>query len=300
MEHDLSLENPHSLTERRLQDAQVVIVGLGLMGGSLAGALRGRCQAVVGVARRAEVLETALTQDLIDWGTTDLAEGVRQADIVVLATPVRVVIRQLAELSPLLPEGCLLLDLGSTKAEIIAEMARLPEHVQPLGGHPMCGKEVSGIEVADPALYQGSTFILCPLPRTSDAALSLGRELAEAAGAHALVLEAERQDCLVATLSHLPYLLACALVGTADTLTSPDPAAWEIVAGGYRDTSRVAGSDVRMMLDILMTNQEEVVRSVEACQAQLGRLASLVQAGAEDELQAILRAIREERRRMYP
>ena len=288
------------LMDRQLHSAQVAIVGLGLMGGSLAGALRGKCRTVVGVARRAEIIETALAQELIDWGTTELAEGVRQADVVVLATPVRVVMSQLAELAPLLPHGCLLLDLGSTKAEIVAEMAKLPEHIQPIGGHPMCGKEVSGIEVAEPALYQGSTFILCPLPRTSDPALSLGRELVEAVGAHALVLEAGRQDSLVATLSHLPYLLACALVGTADTLTSPDPAAWQIVAGGYRDTSRVAGSDVQMMLDILMTNQEEVVRSVEACQVQLGRLAELVQSGAEDELRATLSAIREERRRMYP
>ncbi len=300
LEQERSPVDQYPLTEGRLQHAQVTIVGLGLMGGSLAGALRGKCRAVVGMARRAEVLETALAQNLIDWGTADLAEGLRQADVVVLATPVRVILRQLAELSPLLPRGCLLLDLGSTKAEIVAEMARLPEHIQPLGGHPMCGKEVSGIEVADPALYQGTTFILCPLPRTSGWALNLGCQLVEAVGAQALVLEAERQDSLVATLSHLPYMLACALVGTADTLTSPDPAAWEIVAGGYRDTSRVAGSDVKMMVDILMTNREEVVRSVEACQAQLGRLATLVQAGAEDELQATLSAIREERRRMYP
>jgi prephenate dehydrogenase len=270
------------------------------MGGSLAGALRGKCREVVGVARRAEVLESALAQGLIDWGTTDLAEGVGQAEIVVLATPVRVVIRQMGEVAPLLKENCLLLDLGSTKAEIVAEMACLPEHIQPLGGHPMCGKEVSGIEVAEPAIYAGSTFILCPLPRTSDAALSLASELVEASGAHPLVLEAERQDFLVATLSHLPYLLACALVTTADSLTSPDEAAWKIRAGGFRDTSRVSGSDVKMMLDILMTNREEVVRSVEVCQAQLGRLASLVQEGAEDELRDTLSAIRAERRRMYP
>ena len=299
-EQKRSLDDQSPMAVPRLQDARVAIVGLGLMGGSLAGALRGNCRSVFGVARRAEVLETALAEDLIDWGTTELADGVRQADVVVLATPVRVIMRQLAQLAPLLPHGCLLMDLGSTKAEIVAEMAGLPEYVQPLGGHPMCGKEVSGIDAADLGLYQGCTFILCPLPRTSDAALSLGRELAEAAGTHPLVLNAERQDSLVATLSHLPYLLACALVGTADILTSPDPAAWQIVAGGYRDTSRVAGSDVQMMLDILMTNQEEVVRSVRACQAQLGRLADLVQAGAEEELQAALRGIREERRRMFP
>ena len=285
---------------RRLRDCQVSIIGLGLMGGSLAGALRGQCQSVVGIARRPEVVETALAQKLIDWGTTELVEGVRGADVVVLATPVRIILRQLSEIGSLLPEDCLLIDLGSTKSQIMVEMARLPDHVQPLGGHPMCGKEVSGIEVAEPTLYRGHTFILTPLPCTSDAALALGYELAEATGAQPLVLEAQRQDFLVGTVSHLPYMLACALVATADATTSADPAAWEIVAGGFRDTSRVAGSDVTMMLDILMTNREEVLKAVATCQEQLGHLAHLLGNGDEDALRNALSAIRETRLEMFP
>ncbi len=284
----------------QLRDCQVTIVGLGLMGGSLAGALRGHCQAVVGVARRVETIEVASSQGLIDWGMTDVASAVHGAHVVVLATPVRTIARQLSEIGPLLPEDCLLMDLGSTKAHIVAEMARLPAHVQPLGGHPMCGKEVSGIETAEPTLYQGRTFILTPLARTSDAALALAHELVEATGAHPLVLEADRQDYLVGTMSHLPYLLACALVATADATTSGDPAAWEIVAGGFRDTSRVAGSEVTMMLDILMTNRKEVLKAVATCQAQLGALAGLVEAGDEDGLRAALSTIREIRLEMFP
>jgi len=284
----------------RLSDAQVTIVGLGLMGGSLAGALRGRCRSVVGVARRAGAIDDALARGLIDRGTTDLPAALSQADVVVLATPVRTILRQLAEIGPLLSPGCLLLDLGSTKTRIVAEMARLPEYVEPLGGHPMCGKEVSGLEAADPALYQGTTFILSPLPRTSAAALALGRELARAIGAQPLVLEAERQDFLVGTLSHLPYLLACALVSTADATTSADPAAWEIVAGGFRDTSRVAGSDVTMMLDILMTNQAQVSQAVRTFQAQLATLARLVETADEEALRATLTRIRDIRLEMFP
>jgi prephenate dehydrogenase len=285
---------------RQLQDCQVAIIGLGLMGGSLAGALRGKCRAVVGVARRDANVKEASRLGLIDWGTTDLAEGVGQADVVVLATPVRVIMHQLAEIGPLLPEGCLLMDLGSTKARIVQEMAHLPPHVQPLGGHPMCGKETSGIEVADMALYQGCTFILCPLPRTLESSLSLGRELAEAAGARPLVLDGERQDFLVGTVSHLPYLIACALVATADATTSADAAAWEIVAGGYRDTSRVAGSEVTMMLDILLTNREEVLRAVGVYQAQLAGLARSLEDGDEGRLRDALSTIRQKRMEMFP
>jgi prephenate dehydrogenase len=283
----------------RLQDTQVTVVGLGLMGGSLAGALRGQCRAVVGVARRAETVQTALACGLLDQGTTDLTAGVGQADAVVLATPVRVIMCQVAEIGPLLAPGCLLMDLGSTKAHIVAQMARLPDHIQPLGGHPMCGKEVSGLEAADPALYRGCTFILTPLPRTSPAALALGQELAKAVGAQPLVLEPERQDYLVATLSHLPYLLACALVSTADATTSADPAAWQIVAGGFRDTSRVAGSDVTMMLDILLTNRQEILKALQTYQTQLSNLARLVEAAGEDNLQATLSTIREKRKEMF-
>lgn len=285
-----------------LGGAQVSVIGLGLMGGSLAAALKvhDACRCVAGVARRSETIEFALAHGLIDQGTTDLADGVHEADIAVLATPVRVIIQQLGEIGPLLPPGCLLMDLGSTKRQIVAEMARLPDHIQPLGGHPMCGKEVSGLEAADPALYQDRTFILTPLERTSEAALALGCALAKAIGAQPLVLEAQRQDFLVATLSHLPYLLACALVATADATTSADPAAWEIVAGGFRDTSRIAGSDVTMMIDILLTNREEVLKALNTFETQLRILTRLVQAGDEEEMRAMLSHICEERVRMFP
>jgi len=269
------------------------------MGGSLGGALRGRCRSVVGLARRAESIEEAVRRGLIDEGASDPKAALPLADVVILATPVRVILKQIADYAPLLPEDCLLMDMGSTKSQIVAEMERLPGHVQPMGGHPMCGKEVSGITEADPNLYRGCTFILSPLSRTSSSALALGQAMVEAVGARPLVLEAERQDRLVATLSHLPYLLACALVQTADAITSTDPAAWEIVAGGFRDTSRVAGSDVSMMTDILRTNREDVLRAVNVFRKQLDELVRLVDESNDAELAAALGASRTERRRMF-
>lgn len=285
---------------KALADTRVAIVGLGLMGASLAGALRGKCREVVGVARRLEAVEQAVAQRWIDRGTTELADGMREVHAVVLATPVRTIIRQLEEISLLAPPGCLVMDLGSTKRQIVAAMERLPAHLQPLGGHPMCGKELTGIEAADPTLYHGRTFILTPLARTSQEALALGIALAEAAGARPLVLDAERQDYLVATLSHLPYVIACALVATADATTSADPAAWQIVASGFRDTSRVAGSDVTMMTDILLTNREHVLAALAAYDAQFHRLMQLVEAGSEDEIRAVLEKVRATRREMFP
>jgi prephenate dehydrogenase len=274
-------------------DTRVAIVGLGLMGSSLAGALRGQCRSVVGVARRTETIEMALARGLVDRGTTDLAGGVGQADVVVLAVPVRVILRLLDEIGALLAGGCLLMDVGSTKAHIVARMATLPGHVQPLGGHPMCGKEVSGIRGADPALYQGRTFVLTPLPRTSEAALALGLALVEAVGARPLVLDPDRHDRLVAAVSHLPYLLACALVSTAEATATADPAAWAVAANGFRDTSRLAASDVTVMLDILLTNREPVLEALDICEAQLRHLARLVGSGDENGLRSVLAAVRD-------
>lgn len=285
---------------KQLAESRVTIVGLGLMGGSLAGALQGKCETIVGVARREDTITTALGRGFIDEGTTSLADGVNRADIVVLATPVRVILQQLSRIGSLLPQSCLLMDLGSTKAEIVAEMTRLPEGIQPLGGHPMCGKEISGLQAAEPAIYRGATFILSPLARTAEWALALGQDLARAAGSEPLVLSAERQDFLVGTLSHLPYLMACALVATADATTSADPAAWEIVAGGYRDTTRIAGSDVTMMTDILLTNRDEVLKALDTLQDQISRLARVVDSGDEQQIRTRLSELREKRLEMYP
>lgn len=285
---------------RPLTECTVTVVGLGLMGGSLAGALRGHCKEVIGVDRDVEAVQEAVRGQFVDRGTLDLAAGVAQAEVTVLATPVRTIMRLLGQIGSWLREGALVMDLGSTKTQILSAMASLPDHVQPLGGHPMCGKETSGIAGADTSLFRERTFILSPLPRTSPEALDLGMSVARAVGATPLVVGAERQDYLVGTLSHLPYLLACSLVSTADATTSADPLVWQIMAGGFRDTSRVAGSDVTMMLDILMTNRDEILKAARFCAGRLDHLIRLVEEGDESRLVAELSDIQRTRKEMYP
>jgi prephenate dehydrogenase len=269
------------------------------MGGSLAGALQGQCRTVVGVDRDAAVVETALDRGMVDQGTTELANGVKAADIVILATPVRVILRLLDEIGPLLRESCLLMDVGSTKTQILQRMASLPGSVEPLGGHPMCGKELSGIAAAEPGLYQGQPFILSPLARTSAGALGLGRAVVEAVGAKPLLLSAEQHDRLVATISHLPYLVACGLVGAAEESAARDALVWLVAASGFRDTSRLAAGDVTMMLDILMTNQAAVAAALETFEVRLHRLTQLVAQGNEAELRLALGALRARRKEMF-
>ena len=280
-----------------ISNATITIVGLGLMGGSLAAALSARrlCKRVVGVARRRVTWETARDLRFIDQGTTELAEGVAQADIVVLATPVGEILAALGEIGPWLKPGCLVMDVGSTKRAICAAMETLPEGVQPLGGHPMCGKETSGLSVAEPTLYQDRVFVLSPLPRTAAEALALGHSLVTGIGARPVVLEAERHDRAVAAISHLPYLVAVTLVNAASDLAQVEPLCWQLAAGGFRDTSRVAASDLHMMRDILLTNREPVLQALERAQAQLDTLTRCLRENDVEGLTAALQAAHDRR-----
>jgi len=286
----------------RLADAHVAIVGLGLMGGSLAAALSARraCRRIVGIARRPSTLSTALALRIIHQGETNLAQGVREADLVVLATPVRDILARLAEIGPLLKPGCVLLDVGSTKRAICQAMESLPPHVQPVGGHPMCGKETSGLAMAEPDLYQDRVFVLSPLARTAPEALALAEEMVRAVGARPLLLDPIRHDALVAAISHLPYLLSVALVQSAERLSEGDALLWALAASGFRDTSRLAAGSVEMMLDILITNREPILAALEVAQGELAALAALLAQQDFSALQAKLEAARRRRMEVFP
>lgn len=284
-----------------LRDAQVTVVGLGLMGGSLAAALSAThaCRQVVGVARRPSTLATAQALRFIQRGFADLDEGAREADLVVLATPVRDILARIATIGPALKPGCVLLDVGSTKRAICRAMEGLPSHVQPLGGHPMCGKETSGLTMAEPDLYRDRIFVLSPLRRTAPEAVALAQELVTAIGGRPLLLDAARHDALVAAISHLPYLLAVTLINAAESLSEGDALLWSLAAGGFRDTSRVAASSIPMMIDILSTNREPILNTVRAAQKELSALAQLLEANDLEALQTRLEAARHRRMEVF-
>lgn len=276
--------------QKRLKDCRVAVVGLGLMGASLCMDLaRGNlCREVRGIARRTDTVLEAFFSGAVNLATNDLHTGVLGADIVVLATPVRTILSMLAEIGPLLWPGCLVMDMGSAKAEICAAMDALPGGLQPIGGHPMTGKETAGFGAAEPGLYHDAPWILTPLARTSQASIALARELAESVGARPVMLTPDRHDRLVATISHLPYLAASALVHTVATVGDHDPLVWDLAAGGFRDTSRVAASDTHMFLDILMTNRCQVLDQLDAMIEHLESLRAALDGGDEETLSATL------------
>ena len=285
-----------------LAQRHLTIVGLGLMGGSLALALRGKCAGITAVDSNSQALAAGLERGAVNHATESLAEGVAYADLLVLATPVSVIMDLLAKLPQLTPRSEVTLsvmDIGSTKAEITAKMSTLPEEYNCIGGHPMCGKETSGIAHANANLYQNAKFVLTSLANTSLATLDLSQELVLAAGAQPLHMEAYRHDRMVALTSHLPYLLACSLVATVEEHGKEDSGIWDLAATGFRDTARVAASDVPMLIDILNTNKD----AVRAALGQQRRALELLDAaldGDEAILNAALGAIRTAYRSHFP
>ena len=284
-----------------LKQARLCIVGLGLMGGSLGMALRARraCHTVIGSARQPAACQQAAALGAVDEAAVNIEEAVRQADIVVLATPVRTIIQQVSTLGPLLKPGAMLIDLGSTKTAIVQAMAGLPEHVQAIGGHPMCGKEKAGIAAAVPDLYEGAVFCLTPLPRTRPDTLALAGTLARAVGARPLVIDAQRHDMLVAAVSHLPYLMACTLMATSGETANEDAMTWQLAASGLRDTSRLAGSSVDMMLDILLTNSTPVADHARRAAHTLSQLAAAIESADEATLRKLLTDVQKTWQQVY-
>jgi prephenate dehydrogenase len=266
------------------------------MGGSLAMALRGCAETITGVDANAETLQYALKHKICDVVTEDLKEGVAEADTVVLATPVRTIAYLVKNrIGSYLRSNTLLIDIGSTKQDICEAMGKLPIGIHAIGGHPMAGKERNGIAASDPLMFEGRPFVLCPTRRTTPATRLRALSFVAGVRAVAIEMEAHRHDHIVATISHLPYLLSAALVATAAQQANDDEAIWQLAASGFRDTSRLAASDVQMMGDILNTNTQAVATLLARFRVQLALLEAILISRDEEGLTEFLKPIRDQR-----
>ncbi|MCS6906407.1 MAG: prephenate dehydrogenase [Anaerolineales bacterium] len=248
-----------------LAHCRVLIVGLGLMGASLALALRGKCKALYGVDRNEDTCRLALMHEVVDAVWQD-ATKTRPVDMMILAVPVGQILGLLEQINEAILTPTVIMDVGSTKTVICRAMEKLAEHLDPIGGHPMCGKETLGIQSADAAIYQGAPFALVPLERTSSYAKSLAEQLVAAIGSRVVWLDAETHDRIVAAVSHLPYLLASAL-----TLSVPLELT-SLIGPGFRSSTRLAATPTTMMLDVLKTNRSFILEAVERVEEELSRL----------------------------
>lgn len=281
----------------------ICLVGIGLMGASFAMALRaaGDASRLIGISRSEETRRKALERGIVDVATTDLAEGVREADIVLLCTPVRLLIEQIGQLGALCKPGAIITDMGSTKTAVVRAMDALPEHLFAIGSHPMCGKETAGIDVAEATLYKGAPWILTRSHRTDENTFNTIKALAEKVGAVPREIPVEQHDVLLSFASHLPYVLSTAMVSTTDqfAISQNLPQVWQVMAGGYRDTSRVAASDVTMWIDILLTNPDAILNAVRDFQFNLDQFSAMLERRDEAGLKAWMSAAAKARKAKY-
>jgi prephenate dehydrogenase len=271
------------------------------MGGSLGMALVevGACKEVRALVRREETVEEVLARDAAHVVGTDPRQLLEETDLLVLATPVRTIESQVSELHRFVKSGTTITDIGSVKAGIVRAMDNLPPHLRALGGHPMCGKETSSLASADPGLFRDRVWALTPSRRTDPGALSLVEAMVEATGARRVVMDAEKHDTAVSCISHLPYVLAVTLMEVAKEAATDRPEIWELAADGFRDTSRIAASDLTMMIDILAANRENVLQMLRRASGGIDRIVGLITEKNNDGLRDMLSEIRDRRMRMF-
>jgi 3-phosphoshikimate 1-carboxyvinyltransferase len=273
---------------------RLAVVGIGLLGGSVAKAARagGLAREIVGIGRDHARLAPAVADGTLDRVTTDLAEGLRGADFIVLAGPVLVNESLLERAWPVADAGAVITDVGSTKAGLARAARRLSatRALGFVGSHPMAGSEKAGYAVARVDLFRQATVIVTPIETTEPRALKTVTSFWESVGARVATLEPERHDRVVAAISHLPHLVSDALV---DAVTRFEPGAFEFAARGFKDTTRIAASDPVMWQEIFTGNRDALRASLAAFRTALDALEALIDDGSEaalrDELDRIKR-----------
>jgi len=277
---------------------RLVVIGVGLIGGSVAAALRraGKVRRVIGVGRRRANVARALQLGVIDDAVEDIAAAVKGADAVLIAVPVQQNQRVLAALADSLVPGTLVTDAGSTKQDFVAAVRRIvPRHLASVvPGHPIAGAELTGVDAASAVLFDDRNVVLTPLQENEMAAVDRVEAMWKACGARVSRMTPERHDRVFSAVSHLPHMLAYTLVHMI--ATRPDAEAlFGFAASGFRDFTRIAGSSAEMWRDIALANRESLLADIEAYQQQLAKLAQRLRQANGAEIERLFEAARNAR-----
>lgn len=269
----------------------LVIQGVGLIGGSLGMAARryGLADRVIGVGRRPERLEKARQLGAIDsWAESSaLSDACAGADIIVLCTPVSKICRDLPEILAVAGPNAAITDVGSVKTPIVAAAGGDPRFV---GSHPMAGSELAGVEAARVNLFQEATWALTPTESTSPRALSTIRGLAQGVGANTRILTPELHDEAVAVTSHLPHVIAYALMSLSAQKAAGNPDIPYMTAGSFAGATRVAGSLPSLWKDIAVANADSLAKTLAQYRALLDEFQKALESADGDALEALFQA----------
>lgn len=263
----------------------VAIVGVGLIGGSIGLALRSRKLAheVVGIGRRPASLRVAKRVGAVDATTTNLSKGVSQADLVVICTPVEQIVGYVQDVAAACPEGALITDAGSTKAEIVAGLnGSLKRGVRFIGSHPLAGSEKTGPAAATAELFEKRVVVLTPAPTSSRDDVRMLSRFWTSLGARVVEMSPEEHDLALAATSHLPHLVSSALAAATPVKFLP------LTATGWADTTRVAAGDAELWTQIFTANRGHVLASLEQFEQVLQSLRTAIERGDRRRLSKIL------------
>jgi prephenate dehydrogenase len=266
----------------------VAIVGVGLIGGSIGLALRERklAQKIIGIGRRQQSLDAARKVGAIDHGVTNLANGVSQAQLVIVATPVDTIAERVVQASAACPAGALITDAGSTKASIVAAvdagLASRRSGPRFVGSHPLAGDHRTGPEHARADLFDGRVVVITPTEHTRPAAVTEVRGFWQSLGANVRTMKPGDHDAALAITSHLPHIVAVALAAATPTELLP------LTASGWRDTTRVAGGDPELWQAIFTANREPVLEAIDQMDQALDSLRESLEQGDNESLRSIL------------
>ena len=279
---------------------KIALIGIGLIGGSIAleARKRGLAKSIVAATRRPDTAAKANDLKLVDHCGTDLAAAVKDADLVIVCTPVGACGEAARTIAPSLKPGCIVSDVGSVKQTVIADMApHIPKGAHFVPAHPVAGTENSGPEAALLDLFQGRWCILTPLPGTDAAAVDRLEAFWKALGSEVNRLDPANHDRILAITSHLPHLIAYTIVGTADDLGGHlNSEVLKYAAGGFRDFTRIAASDPTMWRDIFLNNKEAVLEVLQRFQEDLFYLQRAIRWDEGDKLFELFSRTRDIRR----
>ncbi|GKS56795.1 prephenate dehydrogenase [Nitrospira sp.] len=284
----------------------VAIIGVGLIGGSLGMILRkeGWAKSVIGVGRRIENLKTAVALGAIDRYVADPDEGVSDADLVVLATPVDTYQQHLQHWGGRLRPGTIVTDVGSVKGRLVAQAeSLLPHHVRFVGAHPIAGKEKTGVAAGSVSLFRGARCILTPTERTDADALEAVHRMWELTGCTVLTMDPMLHDKILGAVSHLPHVAAFALMNALSDVRDhqvPELDLQTHSGGGLRDTTRIAASSPEMWRDICVWNRDNLVQLIEVYERHLAHFKSLIRSGDGPGLEKEMEQAKLERERLTP
>ena len=283
--------------------SKVVIFGVGLIGGSFALALKKQSavKQIVGVGRNASTLKRALNLGIIDVASSDLADTLNGTDLILIAAPVAQTESILRSIYPHLQKQTIVTDAGSTKSDVVEAARRaLGEKIaQFVPAHPIAGRESNGPEAALADLYQGKKIVITKLPENSPAALNLIASTWQRCGAVPHFLNPKQHDHIFAAVSHLPHLLAYALVNQITEQPEAD-LRFQYAASGFRDFTRIASSSPEMWRDISLANRDALQEELAHYQAQLQRISTALQHNDGDQLLAIFNNAQAARQHWFP